>query len=215
MSVVLQNTADEHSAAAQTKAVEHGQQETPILRTDSLATSSLIYSALKDFKDNVPGTENEVMAGMRKMAQRLSKNTLSSWYKGALLTSGTKQEIARVWGDNFAMQCYDSHNQMTPWLRELRRSYGNTWEGCMAAAKFLEEYQNSKLRTEMFQHIPSLSALDDDGISVKGWSFNKRAQGSDVFDFSGKANPAAAAGDGGGGPPADGGQAGQVSEDGE
>eukprot|EP00808_Paulinella_micropora_P005035 g74442.t1 len=87
--------------------------------------------------------------------------------------------------------CYKpGTTEMTAWLRELRRSYGNTWEGCMAAAKFLEEYQNSKLRTEMFATIPSLSALDDDGISVKGWAgINvKGTSGNTLFASTGRVN---------------------------
>lgn len=192
MSVLLQNTADEHSAAAQTKAVEHGQQEAPVLRTDSLATSSLIYSALSAFPTAAAGaplsTEEKQIKGMKDMAQRLSKNTLSSWYKGALLTAGTRAEIEDVWGKRFADQCYSADGkEMTAWLRELRRSYGNTWEGCMAAAKFLEEYQNSKLRTEMFNVIPALSTLDNDGTSVKGWAeFNSKGDtGKYVFASKG------------------------------
>jgi len=192
MSVQLTNTVDERNAASQTKSVEHGQQEAPVLRTDSLATSSLIYAALADLKtdgkgDGLTQTEREIIGNMKVMAQRLSKNTLSSWYKGAAIVAGTREEIFKLWGKNFAEQCYNASGEMTPWLRELRRSYGNTWEGCMAAAKFVEEYQNAKLRTEMFSNIPSLSALDDDGTSVKGWDFNRKASNlNSLYDTKGK-----------------------------
>lgn len=77
--VPLVNTNDEKSAAAQTNQVEHGTETRPIIQTDSLATSSIIYSALNSAA--VGGGGGPVINGMKLVAQRLSQNSLAPWYK--------------------------------------------------------------------------------------------------------------------------------------
>ena len=79
--VRLATTADEKSAAHINDAAEHGTQTDPVVKTDALAISSIIYSAL----NGIPEAQlDDTTRNMKGIAQRLSKNSLSSWYKGTL-----------------------------------------------------------------------------------------------------------------------------------
>ena len=128
--VRLATTTDEKSAAHINDAVEHGTQTDPVVKTDALATSSIIYSAL----NGIPEAQlDNTTRNMKAIAQRLSKNSLASWYKGAVLLTGTRDEISEVYGEDFTRaNCYSGLGPlyvMQPWLTELRRSYGNDWNG--------------------------------------------------------------------------------------
>lgn len=179
----LVNTNDEKSAAAQTNQVEHGTETRPIIQTDSLATSSIIYSALNSAA--VGGGGGPVIDGMKLVAQRLSQNSLAPWYKGAVLLVGTPKEITSIYGQQFCeTNCALVYNAdswdasaMLPWLTELRRTYGNSWEGCMQVAGFIEQYQAAKIRDEQWSKIPSVSFVDRQNGSVRGWEgINKSSE---------------------------------------
>ena len=111
---------------------------------------------------------------------------------------GTPSEITSVYGKDFCEKnCATDYKanvwadgSMLPWLTELRRTHGNSWEvslllsllceltlfglchvqGCMNVAGFIEQYQAAKIRDEQWSKIPSVSWVDRDNGSVRGWA---------------------------------------------
>ena len=43
-------------------------------------------------------------------------------------------------------------------------------QGCMNVAGFIEQYQAAKIRDEQWSKIPSVSWVDRDNGSVRGWA---------------------------------------------
>lgn len=178
--VRLQNTQAEKNSAHLNDNVEHGTQTDPVIKTDALATSSIIYSALQAMNDEkgVPADELELIRDMKIAARKLSRNSLASWYKGAVLLTGDMDQITAVYGPAFCdANCWANPTTLRPWLTELRRAYGNDWEGCMQAARMIEDYQSAKMRDEQWARLPAVSAFERAGGNVRGWnSINTTSQ---------------------------------------
>lgn len=175
----LANTPAERAAAHINDLAEHGTQTDPVVKTDALATSSIIFSALQAI-GNDDGDED--MKRMKAIARKLSKNSLASWYKGAVLLVGDAKQIEALYGIRFRRaNCFEDDGApaadgkvppgaMRPWLEELRRNYGNDWEGCMQAARMIEEYQSAKMRDEQWSRLPAVSAFERQDGNVRGWT---------------------------------------------
>lgn len=197
--VRLQSTQAEKNSAHLNDNVEHGTQTDPVIKTDALATSSIIYSALQQINNDagIPQEEVAIINNMKEAARKLSRNSLASWYKGAVLLTGNAAQITEVYGASFSIaNCYAPDGSMRPWLTELRRAYGNDWEGCMQAARMIEDYQAAKMRDEQWARLPAVSTFERTGGNVRGWeSINTTSDhvigiNANYLDAHGNINPA-------------------------
>lgn len=176
----MQRTQQENQGASQAKNWNQLEQ-TPIINYDALGTAALINSALAADVLTGAGAEADmkaVLQSMQKLAAKLSYNTLVPWLQGACLLVGDRADCEAVFtnpnpgpgGD--AKKFYNTMwtgDQMTEWLRALRRSNGNDWDASLSAAAFLEAKKLSLQREEIFSSLPPVTHADS-MAGVVGWN---------------------------------------------
>jgi len=167
--LAMQSTADE----AQKAAIGAQQVQTQVgvqIDQDALASASLIYGAIKHLDASVELTDGTITITAKelciRLATKLSYNTLLPWYKGAALMVGERAHLE---------EAFKSHAGDTTWveswwktgkaegsekLKALRRTYGNGWQGALAAGTFVQRTQLAKQRDENWNKLPGLSSLD-------------------------------------------------------
>lgn len=169
----MQMLGYEQQGAAQV--VRHNQtQDNVTIDQDALASAALIYAAIKNFDEKhvnavIAEERKRLKNCIKKLAQRLTFNTLVPWYQGAAFTVGTRDQL------DFAMEAadpagaakpfnpkdwFDSDGEPKEWLRAVRRQNGNGWDGALAAATFIETKKKSKMREAYWDTLPPSTGAD-------------------------------------------------------
>jgi len=165
----MQSTASE----AQKAAIGAQQVQSQIgvqIDQDALASASLIYGAIKHLSDEVKlldkdnGGNIPAKALCIRLATKLSYNTLLPWYKGAALMIGEQEHV---------LDAFTDVNKTTTWaknwypdtgpsekLKALRRTYGNGWQGALAAGTFVQRTQLAHQRDANWRGLPGLTGPD-------------------------------------------------------